>query len=280
MGATVRRSAMIAGLAALVGLAATGCGWDDGVDSRAATAGLPATRVDVEAHEWVLDRADSSLTVDDDTPVTLSVTGDEVSGRAPCNAYRGTFDLGNDDSVEIRDVALTRMACPGPATEAEDEFVAALQAVDHVEVDVDDEGRDDRDRMTLTGDDGLRLAFRSYDADELLPGPWTVVGVGTGDAVESVIDGTEPTVTFAEGGDLSVETGCNIGGGDWELDDHELTVGPVRLTMMACDDPPGVMEQEAAIVSALEAAARVEIAPGSLTVLDDDGLIVLIAVQG
>jgi heat shock protein HslJ len=274
----MRRLLTIAGAAAALGLTAAGCGWNDDVDSRAATAGLPSTRADVEAHEWLLDREDSSLTVDDDNPVTLAVTGDTASGRAPCNTYRGGVDLGADDSVEIGPLALTRMACPGSAMDAESEYVEALEAVDHVEVDVDEDGRDDQDRLVLTGDD-VRLSFRSFDADELLVGTWTVVGVATGDAVESVLAGTEPTVTFAEGGDLSVEPGCNTGGGDWELDGDELTIGAVRLTMMACDDPAGVMEQETAIVAALEAVARIELAPGSLTMLDDDGAILLVATE-
>lgn len=84
------------------------------------------------------------------------------------------------------------MACPGSAMGAETEFVAALEAVDHVEVDVDDENR-----MALTGDADLRLAFRSYSADELLVGTWDIVNVARGASIESVLAGTEPTMTFA-----------------------------------------------------------------------------------
>ena len=284
-GPVPRRSRIVASvpaaavLVAVAALGVAGCGWDDDVDSRAATAGLPSTQADVEAHDWVLDREDSSLPTDDDSPVTLSVDGDRVSGQAPCNTYRGTVEVGHDDSIEISDLALTRMACPGSAMAAEDELVAALETVDHVEVDVDDEGRDDGDRLTLTGPDGLRLAFRSFDSDELLVGTWEVVNVHRGSAIESTAPGTEPTVTFDEGGRLAVVTGCNDGGGEWELDGDELSIGALLHTMMACDDPPGVMEQETAIYAALESAARVEVTPGSLTVLDGEGRIALEAVE-
>jgi heat shock protein HslJ len=136
--------------------ALSACGWNDAVDSRSATAGVPSTRVDIEAHEWVLQRSDSSLGVDDENPVTLTVRDDVVSGAAPCNTYRAGFDLDDDDdSVRISDVALTRRACEESTMRAEDEFVAALEAVDHVNVDHDD------DHMTLTGEDDVRLAFRS-----------------------------------------------------------------------------------------------------------------------
>jgi heat shock protein HslJ len=258
--------------------AAAGCGWNDAVDSRSATAGLPSIRLDLEEHEWVLDRADSSLTVDDDNPVTLSVTGDDVSGTAPCNAYRGTFDLGGelgDGGVEISDIVLTKRACEAATMRSEDEFIAALEAVDHVSVGEDD------DRMTLTNQDdgGVRLAFRAYDADELLATTWDIVNVNTGDAIESVLPGTEPTVAFDPDGNVTLETGCNTAGSSWELDGHELTVESMRVTLMACPEPEGVVDQEAALVRALESADRVEIAPGELVVLDADGRITLVAVE-
>jgi heat shock protein HslJ len=272
---TVRRSIGVCGVTLVIAVVAAGCGWDDGVDSLAATEGLPSIRADVEAHDWVLDPDDSSLTAAGDAVVTLSVEGDEVSGRAGCNAYHGSFSLGRDGSVEIGDLALTRMACDEATMKTEDEFVSALEQVDQVEVDVDDEGRDDQDTMVLTGPDDVRLEFRSYDATDLLAGTWTVVNVATGDAIESVVAGTEPTVTFADDGTLTVTTGCNAGGGDWELDGHDLSIGPLFHTMKACDSPRGVMDQEAAIYAALDAAATVEIAPGSLTILDDAGHIMV-----
>lgn len=272
----MRRSMTIAGLAALA-VAAGGCGWNDAVDSRAATAGLPSIQADVEARDWVLDPDRSSITLGEDTLVTFAVDGDAVSGAAPCNAYRGTIDLGDDGSVEISDVAVTRRACERPTMEAEGEFLAALEAVDHAEVDVDDEGRDDHDRLTLTGPDGVELGFSSFDARDLLIGEWTVVNVDTGDAIESVVRGTEPTLTFDEDGTLAVDTGCNTGGADWELDGDEITVEAARLTLRACEGD--VMDQEAAILAALEAAERVEVAPGSLTLVDGGGRIALEAVQ-
>lgn len=273
----VRRSLLLPGLLALVGVLAAGCGWNDDVDSRAATQGVPATRADVEARDWVLVPDDSSIGPVGDTAVTLSVDGDRVSGQAPCNTYTGSFSLERDGSVDIDRLALTRKACPGPADTAETAFVEALEAADHVTVTVDEEGRDDHDRLVLTGPGGVRLAFRSYDAADLLAGTWTITGVATGDAVASVVAGTEPTVAFRDGGDLRVITGCNDGGGGWELDGHDLSIGPLVHTMKACSDPEGVMEQETAIYEALDSAARVEIAPGSLTILDDAGHIALTA---
>jgi heat shock protein HslJ len=250
-------------LAVLLAATAGGCGWNDAVDSRAATAGLPDVRQLVEAHEWILDRADSSLTVDDDNPVTLSVTGDDVSGTAPCNVYRGDITL-DDDSVEISDLALTTQACDGSIMDAEAEYIAALEAVDTVDAD-----EDDNERLVLHDGD-VRLVFRPYDADEALVTTWTVANVLTGDATTTVLDGTEPTLTFTDDGDVALDTGCNTASSTWQLDGHTLTVDPLRITRKSCDDPAGIMDQEAALVTALETADRVEITPGKLTLLDDD----------
>lgn len=255
------------------------CGWNDDNDSRAATAGLPSTLADVEAHDWLLDRDDSSLTVDDDNTVTLSVTGDELSGRGPCNAYHGTFDIGADASVEIGALASTQMACPGSAMDAETEYFRALEAVDHASVDVDEDGRDDRDRLVLTGDGDVRLSYTSIDTEDLLVGEWDVTGVNTGDAIVSMVPGSQPTLTFSDDGTLLMLTGCNNIGGEWELDGQDLTIETGPRTMMACDDPPGVTQQENALADALDATARVEVAPGSLTLLDGQGRIAITGVQ-
>lgn len=274
----MRRSLIIAGLAALTGLVAAGCGWDDSVDSLAATEGLPSTRADIEAHDWVLDYPDSSLSAETDDPVTLTIRGDDLSGMAPCNTYGGSFELGRDDSVEIRDIASTLRACESEVMDAEDEYLAALEGVDRVKVDVDDEGRDDRDRLILTGPDELRLSYRSFDARDALIGDWTVTGVNTGDSVDSPVAGTEPTLSFADDGTFTVDTGCNIGGGDWKLDGDAITFESIRITLRACEEPRGAGDQESAILAALNAAGEVEVTPGSLTLRDGDTMM-LTAVQ-
>jgi len=85
--------------------------------------------------------------------------------------------------------------------------------------------------------------FRSYDPDELLMTTWTIVSVATEDTIESVLDGTEPTLTFIDDGDVSMETGCNTATSTWELDCHALSIGAVGITQMSCDSPEDVMDQ-------------------------------------
>ena len=108
-----------------------------------------------------------------------------------------------------------------------------------------------------------------------------MVGVTTSDSVDSVAAGAWLTMTFAPDGYGSfVDTGCRTASSSWVVDGDELTVDPPASTMMACDDPPGVMEQETALLQALESAARVEITPDTLTILDADGRIAVDAARG
>jgi len=272
------RSSLVVGLV-VVAFAAAGCG-PTSVYSRSATAGLPSTRQDIEEHEWVLDRGDSSLTVDDGHPVTLAVHDDVVSGAAPCNSYRGGFSLDDDGTVDITDIALTRRACEPTTMQAEDELVAALEAVDHARVeDGDDEDDDDDDLLVLDNGDGVRLAFDAYDADELLAGTWEVVGIADGDSIDSVAAGPPPTVTFDPDGTLTVDTGCRTARSSWELDGDVIEIDALRLPEGdECTDP-AVSTQEALLVVALDAAHRIDIAPGELLVVDREDAIVLVATR-
>ena len=265
---------LVSGLAlfGLLALFAAGCASNNSeVDSLSATYGLPSTRIDLEAEDWVLVPAKSSLTTDDDSPVTIAFDDELVSGIGPCNNYRGDLDL-DDDSVEISRLATTTRACRDAVMEAEDEYLTALEAVDAV--DVTD------DRLELTNDDGVRLRYRAVDARGHLIGTWPVVNVATSDAIESVLTGTKPAVTFDEDGTLKLVTGCNDAHGDWTLEDDELTVDPLRQTKKLCSDPDGIMSQKASLARALESATRVQVAPRKLTLLNSGGQIVPAAAAG
>jgi heat shock protein HslJ len=245
------------------------CGTDD-TDTRSETAGMPSTRQDVEARQWVLDGPAGTPAIEDGEPVTIRFEEDTVGGSAPCNTYGGTLSI-EYATVEITDLVTTMMACEPPAMRAEEAWLAALEAVDHAEVD------DDGDRLVLTGDDDVRLEFDAYDATDRLPGEWTIVDVLRGDAVETLTGGSPPVLTLTEGGDLSLDTGCGTATGGWEVDGELLTV-EVTDPVEGCDEPDGDAELAAAVVDALSRAARVELAPGRLTILTGDHTIAVVAV--
>lgn len=57
---------------------------------------------------------------------TLMIADGRVSGRAPCNGYRGTVDV-DGDKIKFGPLAATRMMCAGKMDD-EAAFLAALQS--------------------------------------------------------------------------------------------------------------------------------------------------------
>lgn len=254
-------------------LVAAACGSDsdsDSADTRSETQGLPDLQTELEAQEWVLDASDSSVELPDGASATLNVDGETTNGVGPCNSYSGPFVL-DGDSVEIGPLAGTLIACEQPLMDAQDAFTGALEAVDTVEIT--------DDRLVLTGPDDVRLAFGALDRYQALVGDWGVVNLATPDAVTGPIDGTEPTVSFADDGTVSATTGCNDGSGEWQLEGDALSIGPLAATFRTCDSPEGIMDQEAALFAALDETAQMSIAGDTLTLLREDGTITLVLTQ-
>jgi heat shock protein HslJ len=98
-------------IAVVAVLGVAGCSWTSN-DTKSATAGLPDTKQQLTAYEWLLDRSDSSLTANDTTATTLTFAADHlVFGSAPCNLYRGKFAI-DKDTVEISAISAVSRACP------------------------------------------------------------------------------------------------------------------------------------------------------------------------
>lgn len=247
----------------LAGVAMAGCG-QTANDTRSATAGLPDLEQSLMAHEWLLETSA--------TPVTLVFGSDQTaSGTAPCNTYRAATTLSGDDGVEFGDITTTSRACEADVTQAEQTYLEDLAKVRTADVT-------DRDRLILTGD-GVQLSYTALDYEDAILGDWTIVNLRNGDAVTGPIDGTTPTATFGEDRTLVVTTGCTDLRSGWSLDRNQLTVDAPAQTMKACDQPAGVMEQQAALGVALNEAETVEITPETLMILDDAGTILLAATK-
>jgi heat shock protein HslJ len=84
-----------------------------------------------------------------ESPITLTVQGTEITGRAACNQYGGTLSV-VDGGPRLSMTSMTEMACEEPAMAAEAAFSAALPRVTAA--------ARDGERLTLTGQ-GLELVF-------------------------------------------------------------------------------------------------------------------------
>ena len=74
--------------------------------------------------------------------------------------------------------------------------------------------------------------------------------VGPDGTMATLATGTAPTLVM-EDGNAAGNASCNQYGGSYDLDGSSITFGPLFSTEMFCGDP-GVMDQEAAYLTALE----------------------------
>lgn len=266
---------------AALGLVAGGCGDDDvttdgpGDGPAAAPPGDPG---DPGAGAELVGRAFLSESVTEDgrprelvpgTRIDLTFHDDgRLTVQAGCNTM-GARPAVTADRIDVGEgVETTDMGCD-PARHDQDGWLADfLVAGPRYALD--------GDRLTLTaGTATIELVDREVaDPDRPLETTvWTLDGLIDGDTVSSVPGDVAATVTFdAEAGTVTVEgTGCNGGGGSYTLDEsaHELTVGPLAWTRMACGEPSATVE--AALGAVLQGAVAYEIEAGALTLSHPGG---------
>lgn len=92
---------------------------------------------------------------------------------------------------------------------------------------------------------------------------------------QPIVENTAPTLTFRNEKESGGNASCNSFGGEYEARDGKLTFGPLMSTLMACLEP-GVMEQEAAYLAALQSAVSYRVEGGKLLISDASGALVLV----
>lgn len=196
------------------------------------------------------------------TTVTAAFTGEgSVAGSGGCNRYRGAVSASEGAITVDEAVAMTMMACDEPIMTQEAAFLEALRAARSYTL-ADNE-------LRLTDADGAQLARFTAQPQELAGTSWQVTAYNDGrSAVVSLLSGTTVTADFGTDGKVSGTGGCNRFTGGFTLDGTGIAIGPLAGTRMACAEPAGVMEQEAAFMKALESAATFVLEGESLTLRD------------
>lgn len=175
-----------------------------------------------------------------------------VSGSAGCNRFAGTYRV-SGSTIRISPSATTMMACAGPIQRQETAFLNALSSARSFAVR--------RGALILRSSGGRVLARFRAQSQALAGTAWDVLAYNNGkQAVVSVLTGTKLTAVFGRDGRLTGHGGCNNYNASFEAVPPKLSIGPVASTRMLCDQPAGVMDQEAGYLAALETAAtyRVE----------------------
>jgi heat shock protein HslJ len=249
---TTTTSGLIA-LAIVGALALAGCGTE------------PA--VPLETTFWVCAQisADGELTdVLGDSFIDLYLQNGQATGSSGCNRYNGAYAV-DGDSITIGPLMSTLIACEEPLMEQEQAFLAALEAAEAYSI----EG----ETLTLSGADGAALAVFEADTTPLTGSEWMSTGYNNGaQAVVSPILETTMTIQFTEDGTAKGSSGCNTYSMTYETDEAGgMTFGAISVTEMACEDPPGVMEQERLFLEALSEVATYELQGDLLTLRWEDG---------
>ena len=77
------------------------------------------------------------------------------------------------------------------------------------------------------------------------------------------IEGTTITAEFKDG-EIRGSAGCNTYHGSYQISGDSIQIGDLALTMMACPEPEGVMEQEQYIMQFLQDAQTLRMSEGRL----------------
>jgi heat shock protein HslJ len=205
------------------------------------------------------------------TEVTASFSDDgSLTGSAGCNSYGTIYHL-DGANLSIEPPGSTKMYCSEPPgiMEQENRYLALLTEVASVRL----EGN----RLILTDADGTDLLFfeQATSSPELSPvgTEWVLQGYISPEkeAISSVIAGTTVTATFTSGGNLTGSAGCNRYGGGYTLDGANLSVSSLFSTLIYCEEPEGVMDQEALYLGLLEDVSSWRLEGGRLILTDADG---------
>ena len=206
-----------------------------------------------------------------DYPVTLTIEGSEIGGRAACNSYGGTVAI-DGSSIEIGELAWTEMGCEPAAMETEQAFLGALVVVDTFGVV--------GDTLTLTGG-GSELVFARDTPiqDAALVGVvWTLDTLIEGEAASTTL-GETATLVLDEAGTVLATTGCRELTGEYVVSGSEVVV---TSATMAGECPAELADQDDLVVTVLTDGFTAEIEGNRLTLLPmgGDGLSYTSEVEG
>jgi heat shock protein HslJ len=202
------------------------------------------------------------------TDVTLNFGTDKtVSGTDGCNNYNTTYTADGSNLTFKQPMATTMKACPDPIMTYAAAYLKVLANTTTYEVS--------GQQLTLFDAGNQPLAQFAAQNTGLAGTSWQVISYNNGkQAVVSVMAGTTLTAIFGEDGQLIGNAGCNDYNAPYKTSGTQIMIGPAALTRKMCAEPAGVMEQEAAYLSALQTAATYSVNGKSMEMRTAEGALV------
>ena len=187
------------------------------------------------------------------TGISAQFTDDgRVAGSAGCNRYSGSYTVSGKNITFSSPMAATMMMCDQAVMDQESAYLRALGEAKTFAIQ--------GDQLTLSGEDGAALAVFQVQSQELSGSSWEATLFNNGkQAAVGLLEGTTLTASFGEDGSISGSAGCNNFSGSYTIDGNKITIGPLVSTMMMCDSPAEIMDQEAQYLAALQSAATYQI---------------------
>jgi heat shock protein HslJ len=198
------------------------------------------------------------------TEIALTFPSDGgISARAGCNHMSGSLEV-QRHRLMVGDLTMTEMAC-SPELGEQDEWLAGLLTADPAY-----RLRGDSLRLQVGGTVVELVDQEVAEPGQPLEGPtWLLDTLIDGDALSTLPPGTGASLVFGDGGvGLNVEN-CNVGNGDVAIGESEIEVGPLMMTLRACEEDPAMVE--AAVTSVLQGTITYEIAGDHLTLRHPSG---------
>ena len=202
----------------------------------------------------------AAVLVSDPKRYTITFAPDgTVQVKADCNQVGGTYTV-SGSSLAITLGPATLVACP-PDSQA-DAFVAGLNQVTSFTVTASSL------ELGLSG--GGRMVFAPSTQPELVGPLWKLTAYNNGrGALQSVLEGTQPTAVFEASGVVTGSGGCNTYSAPFQSTSTSLSIGPIAATRMACEQ--ATMDQETAYFAALERTSVYRFESGRLVLVESGG---------
>ena len=224
-----------------------------------------AAPIDVEG-SWRLTAGrleNAAVPIVESHPITLTIDGSRLSGRAACNEY-GARIIAAGDGIQLKELAWTAMACmPDEVMASESAYVAALEAVRGI--------MRDGDALVLRGP-ALELRYERLPdppTAELTDIEWSLETIFVGDVATEPM-GEPATLLLRSDGVIEGSTGCRTFTGQWIERGEQI-----QATTLAMDDrecPRQLMEQDGHVVQVIGDGFVPTIEGDLLTLIDPGGV--------
>lgn len=224
----------------------------------------PGAELDIEG-SWQLTsgRTDAgAVPIIDDHPITLTITGTQISGTAACNGYGGRLTM-LDGRLTIEDLSMTLMGCEEPIAASEAAYTAALGAITAI--------TRDGDELVLSGPTAeLRfMRLPPPPTAELVDTTWVLETVFVGD-VASAPMGEPATLELRSDGTFEGSTGCRTFDGAWIERGEQIFAHTMGMNEVECRAALG--QQDSHVVSVIGDGFVPTIEGDLLTLIDPGGV--------